>query len=680
MLKSVSTRMAPPGLEDNYSGLMSKSTPRAVVALGFRGNSGNSGNGGGSSARFVGRALHVTPKHRHPSHQSAAAYQLYQPQSFSSAQALSAVAIPTLTVQPSADLAETELNMDPAVGEAAAQLSQMAVSPSRSSQPYPRKSKSTSQPSQNGETSPLTSPKAGPSAKASTNLSHIPCKFFKAGACTAGKNCVFSHNKDPTAESYVCKYYLKGNCKFGNKCALSHQLPNDRKGMNGRPMNMGRLTASHSSGTRSSSGQMEMRSPRAGGAIPIVGEYGQSPVSPNRGSFGDSGSPFNRISIGAKSPTMDHSPSRPFSHLTASIKQPQPQDYYGSSPSSFYDEPRKRNLIAVAPSSSNHLAPLPIRQKPVPDVYKASPTGSDLGSSPFHNPSATSLFLPPMSYGSDNGGVLSPSHLQTLRSIPEGGDYFGDVEDYVDEEDLDLGQEQGILPASLNELLTPNELEIRRQRDERVSASFRDIRRIHSDFERDDRYLSLYSSSADPHNGPMLIGRSLPVGVGVGLGLSRSYGSQRNGDQGSDETSISFFFKSSPRGGSGFEYQEDLSIPGNNNDTFASHQRTTAINIPGSHSFSQASHSVPTGHGAFGKPLGADPFSPFLNDDEVQFYMEDEEPAGGFGGPYGAPGPQQGGGKAPMSYSAIAKSGLKDSGAAGGVSIDSRRNEPVRGP
>ncbi|KAI9316864.1 hypothetical protein BX666DRAFT_1821910, partial [Dichotomocladium elegans] len=57
-----------------------------------------------------------------------------------------------------------------------------------------------------------------------SNLSHVPCKFFKQGTCTAGANCIFSHNPDPTSESAVCKYYLKGNCKFGAKCALLHTM------------------------------------------------------------------------------------------------------------------------------------------------------------------------------------------------------------------------------------------------------------------------------------------------------------------------------------------------------------------------------------------------------------------------------------------------------------------------
>ncbi|KAI9323705.1 hypothetical protein BX666DRAFT_1834799, partial [Dichotomocladium elegans] len=56
-----------------------------------------------------------------------------------------------------------------------------------------------------------------------SNLSHVPCKFYKQGACTAGTNCPFSHNQlDLTSESSICKYFLKGNCRFGNKCALIH--------------------------------------------------------------------------------------------------------------------------------------------------------------------------------------------------------------------------------------------------------------------------------------------------------------------------------------------------------------------------------------------------------------------------------------------------------------------------
>ncbi|ORZ03003.1 hypothetical protein BCR43DRAFT_482570 [Syncephalastrum racemosum] len=64
------------------------------------------------------------------------------------------------------------------------------------------------------------------------NLSHVPCKFFKQGTCTAGANCLFSHSQSLTNESAVCKYFLRGNCKFGSKCALLHTLSPENSGNN----------------------------------------------------------------------------------------------------------------------------------------------------------------------------------------------------------------------------------------------------------------------------------------------------------------------------------------------------------------------------------------------------------------------------------------------------------------
>lgn len=54
-------------------------------------------------------------------------------------------------------------------------------------------------------------------------MSHVPCKFYKQGTCTAGANCTFSHSSDLSSQA-VCKFYLKGNCKFGTKCALLHTM------------------------------------------------------------------------------------------------------------------------------------------------------------------------------------------------------------------------------------------------------------------------------------------------------------------------------------------------------------------------------------------------------------------------------------------------------------------------
>ncbi|TGZ80249.1 hypothetical protein EX30DRAFT_64783 [Ascodesmis nigricans] len=70
---------------------------------------------------------------------------------------------------------------------------------------------------------------ASRSPPGSKNLKHVPCKFFRQGACQAGKACPFSHSTDPSTESAPCKYFSKGNCKFGQKCALAHILPDGRR-------------------------------------------------------------------------------------------------------------------------------------------------------------------------------------------------------------------------------------------------------------------------------------------------------------------------------------------------------------------------------------------------------------------------------------------------------------------
>lgn len=42
----------------------------------------------------------------------------------------------------------------------------------------------------------------------SVDTSHVPCKFFRQGACQAGKACPFSHDLSSTTDN-VCKYFAK---------------------------------------------------------------------------------------------------------------------------------------------------------------------------------------------------------------------------------------------------------------------------------------------------------------------------------------------------------------------------------------------------------------------------------------------------------------------------------------
>lgn len=41
--------------------------------------------------------------------------------------------------------------------------------------------------------------------------SHVPCKFYRQGACQAGKACPFLHSDEPLAERAPCKYFTKAS-------------------------------------------------------------------------------------------------------------------------------------------------------------------------------------------------------------------------------------------------------------------------------------------------------------------------------------------------------------------------------------------------------------------------------------------------------------------------------------
>ncbi|GAB1316836.1 C3H1-type domain-containing protein [Madurella fahalii] len=76
--------------------------------------------------------------------------------------------------------------------------------------------------------SPMPAPHRFDGPRSPPNTSHVPCKFFRQGACQAGNACPFSHDLSAASEN-VCKYFAKGNCKFGPKCANIHVLPDGRR-------------------------------------------------------------------------------------------------------------------------------------------------------------------------------------------------------------------------------------------------------------------------------------------------------------------------------------------------------------------------------------------------------------------------------------------------------------------
>ncbi|OZJ03307.1 hypothetical protein BZG36_02282 [Bifiguratus adelaidae] len=361
----------------------------------------------------------------------------------------------------------------------------------------------------------------------STNLSHVPCRFFKNGACTAGANCPFSHNTEP--DNYICKYFLKGNCKFGNKCALLHSLPGQpapaKKGQSGKS---NAASANHSNASSSFANPSSNNAHQATSSRPLpFSSSSRSFAQRSNSSSFSTHTPGNVMNINGEdvrvasplSPTFMESVQGPSSGSPASIKSGQlpsqlamarspsshatsrnsmlglrqDLDYFdqnvGSAPTSSLasalsseDRVMDRYLqgrsnphtpLSSLPShtspalynhqSQNSTKPLPIRPPSMPDVNR-----DGISHSPFHNPSSKGLYMPMNSYGSDAGSFTGGSPMDRLNHrwslTLESSN--GEVKDILDIS-IDSGPEDDYdaapLPSSLNDLLTPNELERRRQ-------------------------------------------------------------------------------------------------------------------------------------------------------------------------------------------------------------------------
>ncbi|KAL5496035.1 hypothetical protein ACEPAH_3128 [Sanghuangporus vaninii] len=98
-------------------------------------------------------------------------------------------------------------------------------------------------------------PSKSSSSSKSKDVSHVPCKFFKVGSCTAGQSCPFSHQvQQPGQQKDVCAWFVKGNCKFGHKCALAHILPGQSPAMDRRNKKAAQLAAAAATGGNGGTG------------------------------------------------------------------------------------------------------------------------------------------------------------------------------------------------------------------------------------------------------------------------------------------------------------------------------------------------------------------------------------------------------------------------------------------
>ncbi|KAF9086883.1 hypothetical protein BGX29_001154 [Mortierella sp. GBA35] len=346
---------------------------------------------------------------------------------------------------------------------------------------------------------PRQTPTPSQSSKAA-NLQHIPCKFFKSGACTAGKNCLFSHSRDPPSENFVCKYFLKGNCKFGAKCSLSHSfLALDRKTSallpTGGSLGRTRLERRASSGAILNNNlwqqQTEPLSP------PYVSSLPQQTIQLNNNNveFTIGGRPSSQQ--GFIKPTLTRTTSE---NLRSTLYMS--QDGSSGIPRSPFSPPDdhpispdcngERNSLTFNHLGSlesrmrHHLeAPLPIRQRSLPDIFRLAPLSheaSALPTSPFYQPGNKGLFLSVSCESDTNPPSSSPLRLHSIPEIhglynnPAGSsmqcrasavEFSNMQEDEFSDLDEDAG-EQGILPSSLNDLLTTQERQRRQSRQDDI--------------------------------------------------------------------------------------------------------------------------------------------------------------------------------------------------------------------
>ncbi|KAH0826645.1 hypothetical protein J3R83DRAFT_5031 [Lanmaoa asiatica] len=348
------------------------------------------------------------------------------------------------------------------------------------------------------------------------DLSHVPCKFFKVGACTAGSSCPFSHAiHEPGQQKDVCAWFVKGNCKFGHKCALAHVLPGQSMSMDRKNKKAAQLAAN--GGTPTPPGR-ESRSSKGGkkdghpSALPHGTSSAGTPVSARTGLLSGSTAPTRTTS--ARSPmamTLKATPSAPAPPLKDTdfppFVLPDDADTHKSSnvvstsattePTSHAEDEQQQGTPPsdLPPDSSPPIharnpspptlplnVPIAPRRPVLPaDAADLGPIGSPpRGSSSAHSPissgdspqnvgipstfhAQTSLLTESRNRLGPGAGVpssLGHTHSQPWKtdvgSVPTQGASPGiDVSVSVDlpaDEDL-----EEFLPSSLTDLLTPSE-------------------------------------------------------------------------------------------------------------------------------------------------------------------------------------------------------------------------------
>ncbi|WVN90717.1 uncharacterized protein L203_105959 [Cryptococcus depauperatus CBS 7841] len=337
----------------------------------------------------------------------------------------------------------------------------------------------------------------GSGDKEKTALSHVPCRFFKAGACTAGESCPFSHAAPDAAKREVCQWFLKGNCKFGHKCALAHVRPGEPMSMDRKNKKQAQLEARERDGKippgSSSLGEVSsINGYEAKSAVPTAGSTHDDSVAspvPIRSALSSSiqsppkiGSSPMREPFGPPSGALPNSPPTGFAHslsrghpaFASSPNRPSPLSAsFGAAGTGFAGSvpgPLSLKQGAIHPSTLSPLRP-PVTAAPTFSssfshssslVVERPPPGLATPLSASFAGDAPSLHKSIWARSDGPAEQLSPRQ-PISRTVPRRA-VFED-----DEDQEDHGEE--FLPSSLSDLLTPREKARRlSRRDSQASA------------------------------------------------------------------------------------------------------------------------------------------------------------------------------------------------------------------
>ncbi|KAJ7099903.1 hypothetical protein B0H15DRAFT_817998 [Mycena belliarum] len=338
------------------------------------------------------------------------------------------------------------------------------------------------------------------------DLSHVPCKFYKVGSCTAGSSCPFSHSLvEPGGQKDVCAWFVKGNCKFGHKCALAHVLPGQTMAMDRKNKKAAQIAAG---GAKNNEGRGRGGSKRDGGnnaRNPLSGLVGGS-TAPTRAR------PMNMplkatISPSAPAPPLKDTDFASFGVLDeanqlptapARKKSPSPTGTKPPSPTLPVSAPRRPSMSGPPPNkdfgpigSPPSSATSPSRNHHASSTPPTQANGF-LSTSPFSAPGTQSVFLgygesgrkgmaaslgSGMAMGGGPGGwngsgsqvSSSPMRASLLSASRMNGRGNGEFDISVEYEEYgvkgrrkatreDSNEDlEDFLPSSLTDLLTPEE-------------------------------------------------------------------------------------------------------------------------------------------------------------------------------------------------------------------------------